>query len=135
MLKSACGRRFGTNTCKSSSTELLYSRGQDKGSYKPRAHTQGLRTKNSVNYNLCLIIAQRHYADEEPGFKKGEIARAPSWSHEMFDFNTAARLRNSQRIGGRSSTTGVVATVFGSTGFVGRYLCNRLGNQLRSFLL
>lgn len=31
--------------------------------------------------------------------------------------------------GGRSSFSGIIATVFGATGFIGRYIVNRLGES------
>jgi NADH dehydrogenase (ubiquinone) 1 alpha subcomplex subunit 9 len=37
--------------------------------------------------------------------------------------------------GGRSSFNGIVATVFGCTGFVGRYVCNKLGKSGTQMIL
>lgn len=37
--------------------------------------------------------------------------------------------------GGRSSFNGIVATVFGCTGFLGRYLCNKLGKSGTQMIL
>ncbi|XP_023180136.2 NADH dehydrogenase [ubiquinone] 1 alpha subcomplex subunit 9, mitochondrial [Drosophila hydei] len=46
--------------------------------------------------------------------------------------NVAAMKRGT---GGRSSFNGIVATVFGATGFVGRYVCNKLGKSGSQMIL
>ncbi|EDV97697.1 NADH dehydrogenase [ubiquinone] 1 alpha subcomplex subunit 9, mitochondrial [Drosophila grimshawi] len=46
--------------------------------------------------------------------------------------NVAAMKRGT---GGRSSFNGIVATVFGATGFVGRYVCNKLGKSGTQMIL
>lgn len=48
----------------------------------------------------------------------------PSWYRPLKSTNPATFKRGP---GGRSSFNGVVATVFGCSGFLGRYVVNKLG--------
>ncbi|XP_055596042.1 NADH dehydrogenase [ubiquinone] 1 alpha subcomplex subunit 9, mitochondrial [Uranotaenia lowii] len=59
---------------------------------------------------LGVVCLRANYSTEEP--------------RKLKTTNLASLKRGT---GGRSSFNGVVATVFGSTGFLGRYVCNKLG--------
>jgi len=69
----------------------------------------GIGLKTSQNVVPCIAISSRHYADDVKFLKSIDTAH----------------MRRGR--GGRSSFSGTVCTVFGGSGFIGRYVANRLG--------
>ncbi|XP_022212744.2 NADH dehydrogenase [ubiquinone] 1 alpha subcomplex subunit 9, mitochondrial [Drosophila obscura] len=63
---------------------------------------------------------------------RGYAAAAEDAPRPLKTTNPAAMKRGT---GGRSSFNGIVATVFGATGFVGRYVCNKLGKSGSQMIL
>ncbi|XP_012536246.1 NADH dehydrogenase [ubiquinone] 1 alpha subcomplex subunit 9, mitochondrial [Monomorium pharaonis] len=75
----------------------------------PRYTLQAAR-KQTTCIAAVATVQTNHYSSQPP-----RVIKNP----------TTASLKRGT--GGRSSFNGIVCTVFGATGFVGRYVCNRLG--------
>lgn len=72
-----------------------------------------------LTFSIILYLLEH-----QTGFIGIAYIRASNYSTESKAYNLSQLKRGT---GGRSSFNGVVATVFGCSGFVGRYVCNRLG--------
>lgn len=74
-------------------------------------------------FKFQCCITNRSFSEQNTSFIGIAYVKSCNYSTENpYNLGTVKR-----GTGGRSSFNGLVATVFGATGFVGRYVCNRLG--------
>ncbi|RZB40260.1 NADH dehydrogenase [ubiquinone] 1 alpha subcomplex subunit 9, mitochondrial [Asbolus verrucosus] len=80
----------------------------------------------------AVIFTGAHLLKQQSGIIGIAYIRAANYSSESKAYNLSQLKRGT---GGRSSFNGIVATIFGNSGFVGRYLCNRLGKTGTQLIL
>ncbi|XP_044255432.1 NADH dehydrogenase [ubiquinone] 1 alpha subcomplex subunit 9, mitochondrial [Tribolium madens] len=80
----------------------------------------------------AVIFTGAQLLKQQGGFIGIAYVRAANYSTESKAYNLSALKRGT---GGRSSFNGIVATVFGCGGFIGRYVCNRLGKTGSQLIL
>ncbi|XP_050313048.1 NADH dehydrogenase [ubiquinone] 1 alpha subcomplex subunit 9, mitochondrial [Anthonomus grandis grandis] len=73
----------------------------------------------------AMSVSLRAAAQPRLGLVAISYNHSRTYSTEDADYTNISLYKRGT--GGRSSFNGVVATVFGCTGFIGRYVCNRLG--------
>lgn len=78
---------------------------------------------------LILILFYIFFTEQQTGALGAVCVKAKYSTDAPRELKTTNLASLKRGTGGRSSFNGIVATVFGATGFVGRYVCNKLGKS------